>query len=52
MEGETIRFTQSQIESFLLNDEFWYRPLSKEDFATLKETWKGVPRKGEGLMGL
>jgi hypothetical protein len=37
IKGETFGFTRGQIESFLLNDEFWYGPLSEEDFAALKE---------------
>jgi hypothetical protein len=45
IKGETFGFTRGQIESFLLNDEFWYGPLSEEDFAALKEAWKGIPQK-------
>ncbi|PMD61263.1 uncharacterized protein K444DRAFT_611514 [Hyaloscypha bicolor E] len=36
----------------MLQDEHWIGPLSEEDFTTLEESWKGVPRAGEGPTGL
>jgi hypothetical protein len=43
---------QREIESFMLQDEHWLGPLSREDFMALEESWKGVPRDGEGPTGL
>jgi hypothetical protein len=43
---------QREIESFMLRDEYWLGPLSREDFTALKESWKGIPREGGGPAGL
>jgi hypothetical protein len=43
---------QREIESFMLWDEYWLGPLSREDFAALNESWKDIPREGEGPAGL
>ena len=50
--GESWGMVQREIESFMLQDEHWLGPLSREDFMALEESWKGVPRDGEGPTGL
>jgi hypothetical protein len=50
--GESWGMVQREIESFMLQDKYWLGPLSREDFTALEESWKGVPRDGEGPTGL
>jgi hypothetical protein len=39
------RFVRRELESFMLQDEHWLGLLSKEYFAALEESWKGVSRE-------
>ncbi|PMD45830.1 hypothetical protein L207DRAFT_508591 [Hyaloscypha variabilis F] len=41
-------FVRRELESFMLQDQYWPGALSQEDFTALEEAWKGVPRAGEG----
>jgi hypothetical protein len=50
--GESWGMVQREIESFMLQDEHWLGPLSREDFTALEESWKGVPKDGGGPTGL